>query len=78
MEITYIDNNKKAEDYTKKYEKEICPCGNCGSTDVQIVYSLCRYPKTRDTWYIICNACKSRTDAYSSVKRAVIKWNTKN
>lgn len=25
MEITYIDNNKKAEDYTKKYEKEICP-----------------------------------------------------
>lgn len=78
MEITHIDNNKKAEDYTKKYEKEICPCGNCGSTDVQIVYSLSLYPKTRDTWYVKCNSCKFRTVAYSSVKRTVTRWNEIN
>lgn len=78
MEIIYTDREKEAKDYTEKYKNEMKPCVNCGGEDLQIVYSLSHYPKTRDTWYVKCNSCKFRTDAYSSVKRAVIRWNTKN
>lgn len=78
MEITYIDNNKKAEDYTEKYKNELKPCAKCGSEDLQVVHSISLYPKTRDTWYVKCNSCKFRTVAYSSVKRTVTRWNEIN
>lgn len=78
MKIIYTDREKEAKDYTEKYKNEMKPCANCGSEDLQIVYSLSNYPKTRDAWYVKCNSCKFRTVAYSSVKRAVTRWNKRN
>ena len=52
MEIIYTDREKEAKDYTEKYKNVMKPCVNCGSEDLQIVYSLFLYPKNKR--YMVC------------------------
>lgn len=66
---------ERAKAYTKKYKSILLPCRCCGDTDIRITSERTIFP-AKDAWAVGCGTpCCDCTGAYTSVKKAVKRWN---
>ena len=69
---------EKADEYTRKYKKDLLPCRACGSTDIRIVSDRELFPP-RNVWGVVCTKknCEC-TGTSTSVKDVIRRWNELN
>ena len=66
----------KAMEYTEKYRDQLLPCKWCGNTDIRIMSDRTILSNPKDGWFVACQTphCDC-TDTFTSVKKAIEKWN---
>ncbi len=67
---------EKAVEYTEKYKSMLLPCKWCGNKDVRIMSDRTILSNPKCGWFVSCQTphCDC-TDTYTSVKKAIEKWN---
>lgn len=67
---------EKAREYTEKNKRVLLPCKYCGNTDIRIVSERTYEWNAKDGWSVCCSTHNCDfTIPYTSVKKAIEKWN---
>ena len=68
---------EKAMEYTQKYKDVLLPCKWCGNKEIIIASQRTIFP-AKEGWSVCCSTHNCDiTATYSSVKKAVEAWNSK-
>ena len=70
--------HEKAKQYNEKYKAILKPCPVCGNTNIQIISDRTFEWNSKDGYSVICTTRNCEyTIPYTSVKKAIEKWNSK-
>ena len=69
---------EKAKEYTEKYKDVLLPCRTCGNKKIVITSDRAIFGDNKNYWSFCCSthACDC-TGFFTSVKKAIQKWNEK-